>query len=148
MRRYEASKELHEEALKEPVLTFDKALEKAEMMYPKEKDPKKLGKIVNELQMNDILGKAGIARSRISVEFLELLDMANARRLIQPSEDKIRKLAECEQKKTVTEKQLHEAHQRIVELENLVRLLGGDPTPRRDTLTGSVGEGGDSNEHS
>lgn len=145
MRRYEISKGLHEDALKKPELTFDVALKQAELMGTKEKD---IAKVISQLMMTDIVDKAGSLRIRVSFEFLGLLDMVNARKLIQPSEDKIRKLAECEETKTATEKQLHKAEERIIELEKLVRLLHGDPTPKKDTLRGDVGEGGDSNEHS
>jgi hypothetical protein len=95
MHAYETFKGLHEDALKEPELTSDTAIEKARMMGTKEKD---IGKVAAELLMKDTLDRAGTDRIQPSILFLDLLDKVNARRLILPSEDKIRKLAECEEK--------------------------------------------------
>lgn len=70
------------------------------------------------------------------------LDRARIFGLLQPNESVGRKFADCIQKKNELEKQLQQAHQRIVELENFVRLIGGDPSKASDTFTGDVKKGG------
>jgi len=75
-----------------------------------------------------------------------VVDKARILGLLQPNENVRRKFAECAEKKVELEKQLQQAHRRITNLENLVRLLGGDPNSASDTFSGDIERGGSSHE--
>jgi len=142
MERYEVVKGLHEDALKEPELTPDDAIKQAEMMATKEKE---IGHIAAELLKQSSDAHGGISRIMPSFRFLGLLDMVNARKLILPSKDKLRELAECLEEKTDSLRQLNDAKQRIARLETMIRVLGRNPD-EANSYTGDVQEGGESHE--
>lgn len=137
MECYEMFKGIQEEALKKPELTTEDAIEKAKLLYGGEAKPKVLGKRVSDLILRDVLDRSGNDRHRESLQFMKLLDKANVRRLIHPSEDALGKLAECEKKRADIESRLHLASRRISNLEGLMRLHGID-VPPPDTLEGDV----------
>lgn len=67
-----------------------------------------------------------------------MVDKARILGLLQPNQSIGRKFADCTGKKIELEKRLQQAHRRIVDLENLVRLLGGDPNSASNTFSGDV----------
>jgi len=67
-----------------------------------------------------------------------VVDKARILGLLQPNQNMGRKFADCTEKKTELEKRLQQAHRRIADLENLVRLLGGDPNSASNTFSGDV----------
>jgi len=66
-----------------------------------------------------------------------VVDKARTMKLLQPN-DMVRKFADCTEKSVELEKRLQQAHRRIADLENLVRLLGGDPDSASNTFSGDV----------
>jgi hypothetical protein len=138
MHRYEIAKSLHKDALSKPELTLYQAIGEAKILYPKEKN---VGKVAADLQIQDTVNRQGLLRYKLALEFLELLDAANARQLIQTSEDEMRKLEECTDKNTNLLKQLHDAQQKIVRLETMIRVMGGNPD-EASSYSGDV-QGGD-----
>ena len=73
-----------------------------------------------------------------------VVDKARALGLLQVNENIPRKFADCTEKKVELEKKLSQTHRKITQLENLVRLLGGDPNTASNTFSGDVEAGGDS----
>lgn len=139
MEKYDITKMVHEvrERRNKPPLTFDEA----NQQVPKGLSGRKHMEKIWELMNDDLMKQQGIYRLFDALDFKRLLVKARMHGLVRESESARHKLKDCEENKAEIEKKLAKASHRITQLENLVRLLHGDPNADPSTLSGDVHEG-------
>lgn len=138
MEKYDLAKEAHERAQSRPVLTLDVA----NLQVPKKLSGRKHMDRIRELLLKDQLERSGTYRSISALVLKMWLDKVRSHGLIRDSENVSRRFRDCTEQSVKLQEELHQARQRISDLENLARLHGIDPSPAPKTLGGDVEEGG------
>lgn len=105
--------------------------------YPHEKH-RTLAMVLAESMMEYERHRNDDKKIETALDCLKWINEAYAYGVVRDREDIRNKLKDCVNRTTGLERELHQAHQRIAELEGLARLHGIDPTRRGNSLEGDV----------